>query len=102
MTTATETTAVLQTLAGWGAWVRISVAATPAAEEAFLAFYRRACPPYTGGSDYNVVTFEDVADEAGEALLDLAFPTCEHGMNAHLCAGPDHFLSYEQERALWG
>lgn len=33
-------------------------------------------------------------------LLDYLYPTCEHGMSATSCYGPDHFMSREQEMAL--
>jgi hypothetical protein len=36
------------------------------------------------------------------AFADALYPTCEHGMSAELCMGPDHFMSYDQERALYG
>lgn len=34
------------------------------------------------------------------ALLDYLYPTCEHGMSANLCHGPDHFMSRDQEMAM--
>lgn len=33
-------------------------------------------------------------------LIDFLYPTCEHGMSADLCHGPDHFMSADQERAM--
>lgn len=82
--------------------LHVHVAATPEAEAAALAFLARHMPPYTGGSDYRVFTVEDVADGHGEAFIERLFPTCEHGMDAALCMGPDHFPSAQQERDLWG
>jgi hypothetical protein len=36
-------------------------------------------------------------------LLDYLYPTCEHGMSADLCYGPDHYMSAAQEAAMdWG
>lgn len=35
-----------------------------------------------------------------DRLLGYLYPRCEHGMDAQSCMGPDHFMSYEQERAL--
>lgn len=100
-----KTVAVLQTKAGWGAWVKVTVAATPEADAAAAAFFRRACfyDAAKGGSDYAVAhVVEEETTHLGEALADYFFPTCEHGMSLSLCMGPDHFPSAEQERALWG
>jgi hypothetical protein len=33
-------------------------------------------------------------------LLAYLYPTCEHGMSADLCYGPDHFMSAAQEEAM--
>lgn len=33
-------------------------------------------------------------------LLEEMHPTCEHGMSAALCMGPEHYPSAEQERAM--
>jgi hypothetical protein len=40
--------------------------------------------------------------DAFPATFATLYPTCEHGMGGRLCMGPDHFMSAEQERALWG
>lgn len=32
-------------------------------------------------------------------LLEVMYPTCEHGLSAALCEGPNHYLTYDQERA---
>lgn len=36
--------------------------------------------------------------ETDPVLYDLMYPTCEHGMNAHNCYGPMHFMDADQER----
>lgn len=90
-TTATETVAALHTEAGWGAWVKVTIAATPEAEAAALAFFRRACRYEVGMMDYAVSEVEGFADEIGEDLLEYFSPTCEHGLSALLCAGPGHY-----------
>lgn len=33
-------------------------------------------------------------------LLDFLYPTCEHGMSASSCYGPEHFMSAAQEQAM--
>ena len=33
-------------------------------------------------------------------LQEFLYPTCEHGMSADLCYGPDHFMSADQEEAM--
>jgi len=35
-------------------------------------------------------------------LMEHLYPTCEHGMSADLCMGPDHFMSRDQETARFG
>jgi hypothetical protein len=37
------------------------------------------------------------AGTPGEALSELLWPTCEHGMSYHSRYGPDHFMSAAQE-----
>lgn len=56
-----------------------------------------------------VVTFgltieldEDTDVAAFPATFAALFPSCEHGMDGRNCMGPEHFMSAEQERALWG
>lgn len=34
------------------------------------------------------------------ALYDVLHPICEHGLSAHLCMGPQHWMSDEQERQM--
>lgn len=33
-------------------------------------------------------------------LLDFLYPTCEHGLSADLCEGPNHYMSAAQEQAM--
>lgn len=35
-----------------------------------------------------------------DALYHLLFPTCEHGMSADLCWGPNHYPTADEERAM--
>lgn len=35
-------------------------------------------------------------------LMEYLHPTCEHGMSAELCMGPDHFMTREQEIQRFG
>lgn len=42
---------------------------------------------------------DSALDEFGE-LLDVLYPTCEHGLSEILCMGPDHYPSNEQEMAM--
>lgn len=92
--------------------LRVVIANTPAAESAFLAYYARreaaalAAAPHRTYGDF--ATFVWGADDRelsenvgapGQALSELLWPTCEHGMSYHSCYGPDHFMSREQEMA---
>lgn len=92
--------------------LKVTVANTAAAEAAFLDFYARRD---TAAREESGRSYGDLAvgvwgrDEAEmtanvgapfEALSELLWPTCEHGMSAHSCYGPEHFMSYAQERAL--
>lgn len=91
--TETETGAVawLTCDGGWGAWVRVTVAPTPEADAAAAAFFRRACA-YTIGQPYAAAHVdEEATTDLGPAMTDLFYPTCEHGLSAHLCAGPGHY-----------
>lgn len=35
-----------------------------------------------------------------ERLIDRLYPQCDHGLALDLCMGPDHYPTYEQERAM--
>lgn len=35
-------------------------------------------------------------------LYDFLNPTCEHGLSAHLCAGPQHYPYDDEERQHYG
>lgn len=39
--------------------------------------------------------------ELTPALVDRLDPTCEHGLSAHLCYGPDHYCSPAEIAAGW-
>jgi hypothetical protein len=38
--------------------------------------------------------------ETWTELLDVLYPTCEHGLSLQLCMGPEHYPTDEQERAM--
>lgn len=104
-TEAPELVAFLQKEAGWGPWIKVTVANTPEADAAAAAFFKRACAwPRPDGEKYHVATLDlegtDNPAPIGEALSDYFFPTCEHGMSADLCSGPEHFMTREQEMAM--
>lgn len=49
--------------------------------------------------DNNDISLDyDVWPKLG-AVLD---PQCEHGLSANLCHGPNHYMTYDQERAYYG
>jgi hypothetical protein len=83
--TAADTVAYLTRDGGWGAWVRVTVASTPEADAAAAAFFRRASTLATGHAAH---VDEEGSAGIGPAMLDVFFPTCEHGLSAHLCADP--------------
>ena len=51
---------------------------------------------------FSELLYRPVSHAAFPRLVDALYPTCEHGMALELCNGPDHFLSRDQEMALWG
>lgn len=75
-----NTTAYLTRDGGWGAWVKVIVADTPEADAAAAAFFAR-----TGHAAH---VDEEATTNLGPAMTDVFFPTCVHGMSAHLCADP--------------
>lgn len=95
-TTAAEPVAVvwMTTQGGWGAWVKVTVANTPEADKAAAEFFRRSNEPRHVDEDLTT------PDALGDELSDVLFPTCEHGMSADLCTGPDHYPSREQEMQM--
>lgn len=94
--------AYLQRGAGWGPNIKVTVAATPEADAAAAAFFKRATV-YTVGSDYAVKSIDqELTTDLGPAMSDAFFPMCEHKMSLALCMGPDHYPSAQQERELWG
>jgi hypothetical protein len=96
-----ELVAYLQKEGGWGPWIKVTVAATPEADAAAAAFFRRATVwPRPDGEKYHTGCVDEEASAPGSfgpAMADIFDPSCEHGMSAHLCYGPDHFPSREQE-----
>lgn len=89
--------AYLQRDAGWGPWIKVTVASTPEADKAAAEFFKRATA-YHGYRDYHTACVDEQASSAlGEALAEFFFPTCEHGMSAALCMGPDHYPTRQQE-----
>lgn len=99
-TTAAELVAYLTKDCGWGAWIKVTVADTPEADAAAAAWFRRATE-YHGYRDYHTATVDEAASTAlGTAMAEFLFPTCEHGMSAALCMGPDHYPSREQEMQM--
>jgi hypothetical protein len=75
---------------GWGPWTKVTVAATDAADAAAAAFLARATR-YVPGEPYNVTNLDDASGDLRDQLAELLFPTCEHGLSAHLCAGEGHY-----------
>lgn len=52
------------------------------------------------GSTHAVTELEEYpVPRSCEKLLDVLYPTCEHGLSADLCMGPNHYPTYDQERA---
>lgn len=86
--TAADTTAWLTRDGGWGAWVKVTIAATPEADAAAAAFFRRAS---TAAKGHAAHVDEEASAGIGPAMSDVFFPICEHGLSAHLCAGPGHY-----------
>ena len=75
--------------------LRVVIAATPAAEAAAIAFLRRHTAWDLGQKDYRVISDVQIdSEDTGDALMDYLFPTCEHGLSAHLCAGPEHYPTH--------
>jgi hypothetical protein len=65
----------------------------PNAEDHALAYLDRK-----GGYEHPDVPIGAQYTRLAEAL----YPLCEHGMSADLCEGPNHYPTYEQERASYG
>jgi hypothetical protein len=93
--------------------IKITVANTPAAEAAFIAFYGRLdLAAKAAGRSYGDYAIEpwgrdeeeqgESLGQPGDALAEILFPTCEHGMSYHSCYGPDHFMSADQEIERYG
>lgn len=87
---------------GWGSWIKVTVAPTPEADAAAAAFFARATK-YTVGAPYNVCHVdEETTGPLGDKLMDFFYPTCEHGLSADLCAGPQHYPYDDAERQRYG
>lgn len=97
---AAEPTVYLVRDKGWGARVKITIASTPEADKAAAAFLARVTHYEFGQDNYHVTEPGEDNNPYGDAMTELLYPTCEHGMSAQLCMGPMHFMSYEQERAM--
>lgn len=82
---------------GWGAHVRVEVEDTPDARAAALDYFERM----SSKASMHVDEDETSSGATFPDLIRFFYPTCEHGMDGRLCMGPDHFMSAEQERALW-
>lgn len=86
------TTAFLTRDGGWGPWIRVTVSDTPAADAAAADFFRRASTMATGHAAH----VDESSTYLGPEMSDVFYPTCEHGMSAHLCYGPDHYPREDQ------
>ena len=75
---------------GWGAWVKVTIADTIAADQAAAAFFRRV------GKSQAAHVDEEASEVVGSAMSAYFYPICEHGMSAHLCYGPDHYPREDQ------
>lgn len=98
----TDAIVYLQRDKGWGAHVKVTVASTELADIAAAAFFNRAMV-YVAGENYHTgYVDEENSGPLGTRLEAIFYPTCEHGMSAHLCSGPNHYETYEQERSRAG
>ena len=88
-----RTVAWLQRDGGWGPWVKVTVADTPAADAAAADFFRRRS---TLETRHAACVDEERTEVLGSAMSDVFYPICEHGLSAHLCYGPDHFPREDQ------
>ena len=87
------TTAWLTKDGGWGAWIKVTVSDTPAADAAAAAFFRRVSNMKTRHAAH---VDQEVTTVLGSAMSDLFYPICEHGLSAHLCYGPEHYPRDDQ------
>lgn len=88
-----RTTAWLTRDGGWGAWVKVNIADTPAADAAAADFFRRVSTLETRHAAH---VDEEHTTVLGSAMSDVFYPICEHQMSAHLCYGPDHYPREDQ------
>lgn len=56
---------------------------------------------FSGGYAWSPVEDSPIPDR-WDALYHMLAPTCEHGMSADLCMGPDHYPSREWEMERYG
>jgi hypothetical protein len=91
-----QTVAWLQREAGWGPWIKVTIADTPQADAAAAAFFAKACryprENSTGPRDYAAAHVDEEKSTAlGPEMGAYFYPICEHQMSAHLCYGPGHY-----------
>lgn len=67
-----------------------------ATEQQALAFLT----PRTSTHAFHLIDEPEAVAAAGwDALLDFLYPTCEHGLSASNCYGPQHYYFDEEEQA---
>lgn len=86
-----STVAFLTRDKGYGAWVKVTIADTPAADAAAAAFFRNACR-YVSGQNYHAAHVDEEASTGlGSEMADYFYPICPHGLSLNLCDGPGHY-----------
>jgi hypothetical protein len=99
-------------LVAQGGWQRCDIA-FPNAAVALATLRRWRAEDEAAGHPYSQVWAEETEelqvypkDRVGPltedeiALLDFLYPSCEHGLSADLCMGPNHYPTADQERAM--
>lgn len=84
-------------------WLAVSVAPSEEAQKAAVAFANRVREANAFGEYMVLSGGEETPGSEGhpyEILMEMLSPTCEHGMSAQLCMGPQHYPSAEQERMM--
>jgi hypothetical protein len=67
------------------------------AEDHALAFFERK------GMTHAIDEVEgEFIDQGYKRIIEKLYPTCEHGLSAHLCEGPQHYPYDDEERAHYG
>lgn len=68
-------------------------------EQSAIEFYRRK----KGTNNHAIFEVEEASvPRDWERLLEVLYPTCEHGLSEALCWGPNHYPTADQERERWG